>query len=47
MHAALTVFFKEVIENLRDRRTVLNALITGPLIGPLLVAFLGQYPTSL
>ncbi len=40
MHAALTVFFKEVIENLRDRRTVLNALITGPLIGPILFALL-------
>ena len=31
MRAALTVFFKEVRENLRDRRTVLNTLLTGPL----------------
>ena len=38
MRAAFVVFWKEVIENLRDRRTVLNALLTAPLIGPLLFA---------
>src|SRR5487761_2293349 len=36
MNAALTVFLKEVRENLRDRRTVINTLVTGPLIAPLL-----------
>ncbi len=32
----LTVFRKEVTENLRDKRTVLNSLLWGPLFGPLL-----------
>ncbi|MDR2013119.1 MAG: ABC transporter permease [Rhodanobacter sp.] len=36
MPAALVVFWKEVRENLRDRRTVLNTLVTGPLLTPLL-----------
>ena len=30
------VFRKETIENLRDRRTVLSALVMGPLLGPVL-----------
>ena len=30
------VFVKEFIENLRDRRTILSALLLGPLFGPLL-----------
>lgn len=32
------VFVKELRENLRDRRTLISALIFGPLFGPLLVA---------
>lgn len=36
MTSALIVFLKEVRENLRDRRTVINALITGPLMAPLI-----------
>jgi sodium transport system permease protein len=36
MNAALVVFLKEVRENLRDRRTVINTLITGPLMAPLI-----------
>ncbi|HTI95330.1 MAG TPA: ABC transporter permease [Rudaea sp.] len=36
MNSAVTVFLKEVRENLRDRRTVINTLVTGPLIAPLL-----------
>ena len=36
MKAALTVFWKEVRENLRDRRTVINTLLTGPLMAPLM-----------
>lgn len=35
MNASLVVFLKEVRENLRDRRTVINSLLTGPLIAPL------------
>ena len=36
MSALLTVFVKEFVENLRDRRTLLSALVFGPLFGPLL-----------
>jgi sodium transport system permease protein len=36
MNVSLVVLFKEVRENLRDKRTVINALITGPLIAPLM-----------
>ncbi len=36
MRALLTVFAKEFKENLRDRRTLLSALLFGPLFGPLL-----------
>ncbi len=35
----LTVFRKEVVDNVRDRRTLLSALALGPLFGPLLFAF--------
>lgn len=35
---AMTVLLKEVIENLRDRKTVLNALVMGPLLGPVIFA---------
>lgn len=38
MKAAWVVFLKEVIENLRDRRTVVNALLMAPLLGPVLFA---------
>jgi sodium transport system permease protein len=34
--AALTIFIKECRESLRDKRVLLNALLIGPLIGPLL-----------
>ena len=40
MHAILTVFLKEVRENLRDRRTLINALLTGPLLAPVLFVVL-------
>ena len=36
MPTLLTVFAKEFLENLRDRRTLLSALLFGPLFGPLL-----------
>lgn len=32
------VFRKEVKDNLRDRRTLLSALLMGPLFGPILFA---------
>ena len=35
MKPALVVFCKEVRENLRDRRTLINTLLTGPLFAPL------------
>lgn len=40
MNAIRTVFLKECRENLRDRRSVSNALLWGPLLMPVL--FLGQ-----
>ncbi|HTV98450.1 MAG TPA: ABC transporter permease subunit [Steroidobacteraceae bacterium] len=36
MRALLTVFAKEFLENLRDRRTLVSALLFGPLFGPIL-----------
>jgi sodium transport system permease protein len=36
VRALFTVFAKEFLENLRDRRTLLSALLFGPLFGPLL-----------
>jgi sodium transport system permease protein len=36
MKTTLTIFLKEVKENLRDKRTVLSALLYGPLIGPII-----------
>ena len=40
MKSVLTVFWKEVRENLRDKRTVFSALIYGPLIGPVMFVVL-------
>jgi sodium transport system permease protein len=36
MRTLLVVFAKEFLENLRDRRTLVSALLFGPLFGPLL-----------
>ena len=36
MRALSTVFCKEFLENLRDRRTLFSALLFGPLFGPIL-----------
>jgi sodium transport system permease protein len=36
MGALVRVFRKEFLENLRDRRTLISALLLGPLLGPLL-----------
>jgi sodium transport system permease protein len=38
--AFLTVFLKEVMENLRDRRTLISAFLTGPLLGPVIFVML-------
>ncbi len=35
-----TVFFKEIIDNLRDRRTLISALLMGPMFGPILFAMI-------
>ena len=40
MNTALIVFLKELRESLRDRRTLLNALLIGPLLGPFLFVVL-------
>ena len=39
MKTVRTVFFKEVTDNFRDRRTLMTALLMGPLFGPILFAF--------
>lgn len=39
MRTLLTVFRKEVVDNFRDRRTLASALLMGPLLGPMLFAF--------
>jgi sodium transport system permease protein len=39
----LAVFRKEFVENLRDRRTVLTALLFGPLFGPLFFSLMLQF----
>ena len=39
MKTISTVFFKEVKDNFRDRRTLMTALLMGPLFGPILFAF--------
>lgn len=39
MSTVRTVFFKEIVDNFRDRRTLVSALVMGPLFGPILFAF--------
>ena len=39
MRVLFTVFAKEVLDNIRDRRTLVSALLMGPLFGPILFAF--------
>ena len=39
MGTSFTVFIKEVIDNIRDRRTLASALIMGPIFGPVLFSF--------
>jgi sodium transport system permease protein len=42
MKSTMIVFLKEVRENLRDRRTVINTLVTGPLMAPLIFVLMMQ-----
>ena len=46
LRAVWTVFRKEFRENLRDRRTLLSALVFGPVFGPVAVALLVQFGIS-
>ena len=39
MKTIRTVFMKEIVDNFRDRRTLVSALLMGPLFGPVLFAF--------
>ena len=39
MNTIRNVFIKEVTDNFRDRRTLMSALLMGPLFGPILFAF--------
>lgn len=39
MSTTRVVFLKEVLDNFRDRRTLLTTLLMGPLFGPILFAF--------
>jgi sodium transport system permease protein len=39
MRTLLSVLTKEVLDNFRDRRTLVSALVMGPLFGPVLFAF--------
>ncbi|MCH9694593.1 MAG: ABC transporter permease [Gammaproteobacteria bacterium] len=39
MRTLFTVFFKEILDNIRDRRTLASALIMGPIFGPVMFAF--------
>ncbi|MDX1443643.1 MAG: ABC transporter permease [Gammaproteobacteria bacterium] len=43
MKTLMTVFFKEVRDNLRDRRSVMNGLLMAPVFGPLLFVVLMQF----
>ncbi len=38
MSTIVTVYLKEVVDNLRDRRTLMSALLMGPVFGPVLFA---------
>ena len=47
MKSIFTLFKKEVIDNLRDRRTLLNSLLLGPILGPPLIAALMVFSINL
>ncbi len=39
MGTIITVFLKEILDNMRDRRTLSTALLMGPIFGPVLFSF--------
>lgn len=39
MRTTIAVFLKEILDNVRDRRTVASALLMGPIFGPVMFAF--------
>ena len=39
MGTTITVFLKEILDNVRDRRTLISALLMGPIFGPVLFSF--------
>lgn len=41
-----SVFFKELLDNFRDRRVIFNTLILGPLLGPVIFAVMISFMTS-
>ncbi len=42
----IAVFIKEVLDNFRDRRVIINTLILGPLMGPVIFAVMISFMTS-
>jgi sodium transport system permease protein len=42
----MSVFAKEVLDNFRDRRVILNTLILGPLLGPVIFAVMISFMTQ-
>ena len=46
MSAILTVCRKEILDNSRDRRTLLTATLLGPLLGPILFVVVMNFTIS-
>ena len=46
MSAMLTVCRKEILDNSRDRRTLLTATVLGPLLGPIFFVFIFNFSIS-
>ena len=42
----MAVYFKEILDNFRDRRVVINTLLIGPLIGPVIFVAMIGFMTS-
>ena len=47
MSVAWIVYLKEVRESLRDRRVLMNTLLLGPLLGPVLFLVLMRNPAAI
>ena len=46
MRGTLTVFRKELVDGIRERRSVISALVFGPLFGPLMFGFMINFAIS-